>query len=78
MTSAFRVVTAADGKRDMVDADGIRQATETAPGIWELAAVGGNWPGIVEFAKGILATPDPCPGLVPHAVRAHRLESARR
>ena len=42
-----------------MDAGGVRYFTEMNPGFWELALGGGNWAAIEQFAKHILATPDP-------------------
>lgn len=55
----FRLITDTGGTRHLVDAGGVRYLTETQPGHWELAVRSGNWPAITQFAKAVLATPDP-------------------
>lgn len=60
MSDGYRVIVGADdGKRHMLDAGGVRYLTEEQPGTWDLAIRAGNWPAIVQFAKNVLATPDP-------------------
>jgi len=55
----FRLITDVGGVRHLVDAGGVRYLTEERPATWDIAIGGGNWPAIVQFAKDVLATPDP-------------------